>query len=161
MVGLDAPHFLATSDDGHPIGLSSLRGRWVVLFFYPQDSSLGCTIEANRFEQALPEFDAMGATVVGVSTDSGASHGRFRQKCGLTFPLLPDTDKSISKAYGVLNGLTGVFGVADRQTFLIDPHGVIVQHWRRVNPMTHAVEVKRELKMQAARRRKAPSEIES
>jgi thioredoxin-dependent peroxiredoxin len=148
MIGQAAPDFSATADDGQTISLSSLRGTWAVLYFYPKDNTPGCSIEANKFEQALPEFQALGATVIGVSTDSSASHTKFREKCNLTFPLLPDTDKSISKAYGVLGGLTGLLGVADRQTFLIDPEGKVAQHWKRVNPMTHAVEVKRELEGQ-------------
>ena len=148
MLGLPAPDFSATADDGATISLSSLRGSWAVLYFYPKDNTPGCSIEANKFEQALPEFTALGATVIGVSTDSSASHTKFRESCNLTFPLLPDTDKAISKAYGVLGGLTGSLGVADRQTFLIDPEGKVAQHWKRVNPMTHAVEVKRELEDQ-------------
>jgi thioredoxin-dependent peroxiredoxin len=148
MIGQPAPDFSATADDGQIISLSRLRGSWAVLYFYPKDNTPGCSIEANKFEQALPEFQALGATVIGVSTDSSASHSKFREKCNLTFPLLPDTDKSISKAYGVLGGLTGLLGVADRQTFLIDPEGKVAQHWKRVNPMLHAVEVKRELEEQ-------------
>jgi thioredoxin-dependent peroxiredoxin len=148
MIGQAAPDFSATADDGQTISLSSLRGAWAVLYFYPKDNTPGCSIEANKFEQALPEFKALGATVIGVSTDSSASHTKFREKCNLTFPLLPDTDKTISKAYGVMGGLTGMLGVADRQTFLIDPEGKVAQHWKRVNPMTHAVEVQRELEGQ-------------
>jgi thioredoxin-dependent peroxiredoxin len=145
MIGQPAPDFSATADNGETVSLSSLRGSWAVLYFYPKDSTPGCSIEANKFEQALPEFTALGARVIGVSTDSSGSHAKFREKCNLTFPLLPDTDKTISKAYGVLGGLTGLLGVADRQTFLIDPDGTVAQHWKRVNPMTHAVEVQREL----------------
>ena len=148
MIGQAAPDFSATADDGQTISLSSLRGAWAVLYFYPKDNTPGCSIEANKFEQALPEFKALGATVIGVSTDSSASHTKFREKCNLTFPLLPDDDKTISKAYGVMGGLTGLLGVADRQTFLIDPEGNVAQHWKRVNPMTHAVEVQRELEGQ-------------
>jgi thioredoxin-dependent peroxiredoxin len=148
MIGQAAPDFSAIADNGQTISLSSLRGSWAVLYFYPKDNTPGCSIEANKFEQALPEFQGLGATVIGVSTDSSASHTKFRESCNLTFPLLPDTDKTISKAYGVLGGLTGLMGVADRQTFLINPEGKIARHWKRVNPMTHAVEVKRELEGQ-------------
>jgi thioredoxin-dependent peroxiredoxin len=148
MIGQAAPDFSAIADNGATISLSSLRGTWAVLYFYPKDNTPGCSIEANKFEQALPEFQALGATVIGVSTDSSTSHTKFREKCNLTFPLLPDTDKIISKAYGVLGGLTGFLGVADRQTFLINPEGQIAQHWKCVNPMTHAVEVQRELEDQ-------------
>jgi thioredoxin-dependent peroxiredoxin len=140
-----APEFSSVDDHGQTVSLKSLRGKWVVLYFYPKDNTPGCSIEANKFEQALPEFQKLGAEVIGVSTDSSASHQKFRETCNLTFPLLADTDKSISKAYGVMGGLTGLLGVADRQTFLIDPSGQLVHHWKRVNPMTHALEVQQKL----------------
>jgi thioredoxin-dependent peroxiredoxin len=144
-IGQAAPEFSAMDDNDNRVSLQGLRGKWVVLYFYPKDNTPGCSIEANKFEQALPELRSLGAEVVGVSTDSSASHQKFRQTCNLTFPLLSDTDKSIGKAYGVMGGLTGLIGLADRQTFLIDPNGVLVHHWKRVNPMTHALEVKQTL----------------
>lgn len=117
----------------------------MVLYFYPKASTPGCSIEAQRFEQALPEFERAGAVVVGVSTDTEASQAKFRDQCRLSFPLLPDGDKAISRAYGVLGGLTGLLGVAARQTFLIDPRGTLVHHWKTVNPASHAAEVLRVL----------------
>jgi thioredoxin-dependent peroxiredoxin len=136
-----APNFAATSDTGQPITLEKLRGQWVILYFYPKDSSLGCSIEAQRFEQSLPEFVKLNAQVIGVSTGSSESQTKFREKCNLSFPLLPDTDKSIGKAYGVMGGLLGMVGIADRQTFLIDPYGNLAHHWKFVNPLSHATEV--------------------
>lgn len=144
-VGQPAPTFSARSDDGQPIDLTSLRGQWVVLYFYPKASTPGCSIEAQRFEQALPEFEQAGAVVVGVSTDTEASQAKFRDQCSLSFPLLPDGDKTISRAYGVLGGLTGLLGVAARQTFLIDPQGTLAHHWKTVHPASHAPEVLRVL----------------
>ena len=144
-VGQLAPAFSARSDDGQQLELSALRGHWVVLYFYPKASTPGCSIEAQRFEQALPEFERAGAVVVGVSTDTEASQAKFRDQCSLHFPLLPDGDKTISRAYGVLGGLTGLLGVAARQTFLIDPQGTLVHHWKTVNPASHATEVLRVL----------------
>jgi thioredoxin-dependent peroxiredoxin len=135
------PNFSATSDNGQIISLEKLRGEWVILYFYPKDSSLGCSIEAQRFEQSLPEFVKRNAQVIGVSTGSSVSQTKFREKCNLTFPLLPDTDKSIAKAYGVINGFMALLGNADRQTFLIDPHGNLAHHWKFVNPLSHATEV--------------------
>ncbi len=135
------PNFSATSDNGEIISLEKLRGEWVILYFYPKDSSLGCSIEAQRFEQSLPEFVKRNARVIGVSTGSSASQTKFREKCNLTFPLLPDTDKSIAKAYGVINGFMALLGNADRQTFLIDPNGNLAHHWKFVNPLSHATEV--------------------
>jgi thioredoxin-dependent peroxiredoxin len=140
-----APNFSATSDTGETINLEQLRGEWVILYFYPKDSSLGCSIEAQRFEQSLPEFKKLSAQVIGVSTGSSSSQTKFREKCHLSFPLLPDTDKSIAKAYGVMGGLMGLIGWADRQTFLIDPHGKLAHHWKLVNPLSHATEVLHEL----------------
>jgi thioredoxin-dependent peroxiredoxin len=144
-IGQAAPEFKASDDTGKMISLAALRGRWVVLYFYPKDNTPGCSIEAGKFEQILPELNALGAEVIGVSTDSSASHANFREKCNLTFPLLADTDKSIGKVYGVIGGLMGMIGIAARQSFLIDPQGILAQHWKMVNPMTHALEVKQEL----------------
>jgi thioredoxin-dependent peroxiredoxin len=142
------PNFSATSDNGQTISLEQLRGEWVILYFYPKDSSLGCSIEAQRFEQSLPEFVKRNTQVIGVSTGSSASQTKFREKCNLTFPLLPDTDKSIGKAYGVMGGLLGMVGIPDRQTFLIDPHGKLAHHWKFVNPLSHATEVLQQLEKQ-------------
>ena len=148
IIGQAVPEFNAADDTGKAISLAALRGRWVVLYFYPKDNTAGCSIEAAKFEQILPELNALHAEVIGVSTDSSASHASFRQKCNLTFPLLPDTDKKISQAFGVVGGLLGAIGFA-RQSFLIDPQGLLVKHWKLVvNPMTHAVEVKQELEAQ-------------
>ena len=140
-VGQSAPPFHARSDDGRIMDLAALRGQWVVLYFYPRASTPGCTIEAQRFEQALPEFERAGATVIGVSTDTEARQASFRDQCGLSFPLLPDGDKKVARAYGVLGGLVGLLGVAARQTFLIDPSGVLAYHWKSVSPARHAAEV--------------------
>jgi thioredoxin-dependent peroxiredoxin len=144
-IGEPAPAFSALDDKGNRVTLEGLRGSWVVLYFYPKDNTPGCSIEAQKFEQALPELTALGARVIGVSTDSSESHEKFRESCGLSFPLLSDNDKAIGKTYGVIGGLTGLLGLADRQTFLVDPQGNLVHHWKRVNPMIHAVEVTQEL----------------
>lgn len=149
-IGDAAPSFNARDDHDRPISLEDFKGSWLVLYFYPKDNTHGCSVEAAKFEAILPELEVQGAKLVGVSTDSGASHQGFREKCDLSFPLVSDTDKAVSKAYGVLDGLTGLFGVADRQTFLIDPDGRLAFHWRRVNPYTHAVEVRQELERQRA-----------
>lgn len=144
-IGKPAPDFSGTDDTDRIISLGALRGKWVVLYFYPKDNTPGCSIEAQRFEQMLPELSALNAEVVGVSTDSTGSHAKFRQKCGLSFGLLADSDKSIGKAYGVIGGLLGMIGIAARESFLIDPSGNLAKHWKMVNPMTHAHEVRQEL----------------
>lgn len=139
--GQPAPTFTARSDDGQEISLAALRGRWVVLYFYPRASTPGCSLEARQFEASLPEFEQRGAMVIGVSTDTEARQARFRDQCGLNFPLLPDSEKAIARAYGVLGGLGGLLGIAARQTFLIDPQGNLAYHWKQVNPTSHAAQV--------------------
>ena len=140
-VGQPAPSFRSRSDDGHMVDLAALRGHWVVLYFYPKASSPGCSLEARQFEQAVPELSRLGAVVVGVSTDTEARQASFRDRCELSFALLPDSDRSICRAYGVLDGLGGWLGLAARQTFLIDPAGTVARQWRKVNPARHAAEV--------------------
>lgn len=149
-VGQPAPEFDARSDDGRPIRLADLRGRWVVLYFYPRANTPGCSIEARRFEAALPEFERLGAAVIGVSTDTEARQANFRDSCGLSFPLIPDGDRALSRAYGVIGRLGGLLGMAARQTFLIDPRGDVAHHWPSVNPQTHAAEVLRWLQGEVA-----------
>ncbi|SMB93547.1 peroxiredoxin Q/BCP [Deinococcus hopiensis KR-140] len=148
-VGEPAPDFDTRSDDGRPLRLSDLRGRWVVLYFYPRASTPGCSLEAQRFEAALPEFERLNAAVIGVSTDTEARQAKFRDSCGLTFPMLPDGDRAVAKAYGVMGGLGGLLGMAARQTFLVDPQGNVAWHWSNVNPATHAADVLRWLRQSA------------
>ena len=148
-VGDPAPDFDTRSDDGRPLHLSDLRGRWVVLYFYPRASTPGCSIEAQRFEAALPEFGRLNATVIGVSTDTEARQARFRDSCHLTFPMIPDGDRKLARAYGVMGGLGGLLGMAARQTFLIDPQGQVAWHWPTVNPANHAADVLRWLHQSA------------
>lgn len=140
-VGQPAPLFSTRSDDGQAVDLAALRGKWVVLYFYPRASTPGCSVEAQRFEQALPEFERAQAQVIGVSTDTEARQAQFREKCSLSFPLLPDSDKRIAKEYGVLGGVTGLLGMTQRQTFLIDPAGNLAHIWQKVSPLSHAAEV--------------------
>ncbi|MBB6096838.1 peroxiredoxin Q/BCP [Deinobacterium chartae] len=149
VIGQPAPEFDALSDDGRRVRLADLRGRWVVLYFYPRAGTPGCSLEARRFEEALPEFERLGAVVVGVSTDTEAAQAKFRQSCKLSFPLLPDGDRALSSAYGLTGGLSALLGTVPRRTFLIDPHGKLAQHWRRVNPARHAAEVLADLELRS------------
>lgn len=144
-VGQRAPDFEKRSDDGRLIRLADLRGRWVVLFFYPRAGSMGCSVEAQRFEAALPEFARLGAEVIGVSTDTEARQANFRDTCTLSFPLLPDSDRSVCRAYGVMAGLGGLLGMAARETFLIDPQGLLAGRYRTANPGAHASAALRDL----------------
>ena len=108
-----------------------------MLYFYPKDMTRGCTIEAHNFQQDLPKYQAQNAVIVGVSVDSSDSHKEFCAKESLTFRLVADTDKKIVDQYGSLGGN----GVANRNTFLIDPTGKIVKVWTSVNPTHHSEEV--------------------
>lgn len=135
--GQAAPDFTRRSDDGRTVSLAELRGRWVVLYFYPRANSAGCSVEAQRFEAALPEFERLGAQVIGVSTDTEARQASFRDRCGLSYPLLPDGDRSLCRAYGVIGTLGGLLNMASRVTVLIDPDGTVAWVHRSGNPLTH------------------------
>ncbi|NNF13944.1 MAG: peroxiredoxin [Gemmatimonadetes bacterium] len=131
--GEAAPDFTLDSDSGGSITLSGLRGSKVVLYFYPRDDTPGCTVQACDFRDALPRFDGVGAVVLGVSTDNVVSHGAFRAKYDLNFPLLADVEGSVCDAYAVRAG-----GRIQRSTFLIDQEGVIQRVWRGVSAQGHA-----------------------
>ena len=139
-VGQTAPAFTLPSQTGEQISLDSFRGKWVVLYFYPRDMTMGCTIEAHKFQDALPQFEAKNAVILGVSVDSTDSHQQFCTKDGLTFHLLSDTNHTVVSAYGSLGGFNGTV-LANRNTFLIDPKGKIAQVWLKVNPNTAASDV--------------------
>jgi thioredoxin-dependent peroxiredoxin len=139
-VGQSAPTFTLPSQDGSQISLDSFRGKWVVLYFYPKDMTTGCTIEAHNFQRDLAKFEEKGAVILGVSVDTPDSHKQFCTKEGLTFRLLADPDHKVVDAYGSL-GHFGTMTIANRNTFLIDPHGKIVKVWTKVDPSHHSEEV--------------------
>ena len=143
-VGMPAPDFTLSDKEGNPVTLSSLRGRKVVLYFYPKDNTPGCTRQACAFAGRLAEFERRGVTVVGVSKDSVASHQKFAEKYNLPFLLLSDPDRVAIEAYGVwqekrMAGKVGM-GVV-RTTFVIDENGVIAAVMPKVKPDTNAEEV--------------------
>jgi peroxiredoxin Q/BCP len=140
-VGDSAPEFCLPASDGKDACLSSFRGGWTVLYFYPRDNTSGCTREALDFTAAWESFRALGAGVLGVSPDSPASHRNFAEKHSLKIKLLSDLDHKIMDLYGVwtlkrMYGREG-YGVV-RSTFLIDPEGRIAKIWRRVKVKGHA-----------------------
>ena len=139
-VGEVAPAFTLPSQDGTPISLDQYRGKWVVLYFYPKDMTPGCTIEAHKFQEALPQLEAKNAVVLGVSVDTASSHKQFCTKDGLTFHLLADPDHKVVSTYGSLGSFAG-FTIANRNTFLIDPQGKIAKVWVKVNPAHAASDV--------------------
>lgn len=141
MTGSPAPDFTLDSDDGGPVTLSALRGRKVVLYFYPKDDTSGCTVQACDFRDALPRFEGVDAVVLGVSPDPVSSHAAFRAKFDLNFPLLADVGAEVSTRYGVWRERVknGVARMAiERSTFLIDEDGVVQKVWRGVTPEGHA-----------------------
>jgi peroxiredoxin Q/BCP len=126
------------------VQLSSLRGKNVVLYFYPKDDTPGCTVEACSFRDANHIMQQRGIVVLGVSADDVASHQKFAEKFGLPFTLLADTDKTVSQAYGVWKE-KGMFGKKymgiNRETFLIDKDGIVRKAWHKVKADGHAQEV--------------------
>ncbi|MGO9433599.1 MAG: peroxiredoxin [Terracidiphilus sp.] len=139
-VGQAAPTFTLPSQTGDPVSLDSFHGKWVVLYFYPKDMTTGCTIEAHNFQRDLSKFEAENAVILGVSVDTVDSHKQFCTKDGLTFHLLADPEHKVVDEYGSL-GHFGTWTIANRNTFLIDPHGKIVKVWTKVDPNHHSEEV--------------------
>ena len=122
-VGDPAPDFTLPTTDGTPFHLAGQRGRALVLYFYPKDDTPGCTAEACSFRDQYQDFQDLGAEVVGVSSDSEASHQKFTQKHRLPFPLLADADGQVRKRYQVPRALLGL--LPGRVTFVIDKQGII------------------------------------
>jgi thioredoxin-dependent peroxiredoxin len=143
-IGDAAPEFDLPSDGGGRISLSGLKGKKVVLYFYPKDDTSGCTAEAIAFNGLKARFRAAGAVVVGVSPDSAKSHDKFKAKHELSIPLASDESKTMLDAYGVWTekSMYGrkYMGV-ERSTFLIDAEGKIANFWRKVKVPGHAEEV--------------------
>jgi len=121
-VGQPAPEFTLPDQNGGSVSLSSLKGGWVVVYFYPKDDTPGCTAESCSFRDSFEEFTDAGAKVVGISSDSVESHKAFATKHNLPFTLLADTDGSVRKAFGVGKTLGLIPG---RVTYVIDPEGVV------------------------------------
>jgi len=145
-VGSTAPDFALPAAGGGVIRLSDLRGRKVVLYFYPKDDTSGCTREAIDFNRLRPQFAEAGTEVIGLSPDSVASHDKFRTKHGLGFALASDEEKQALAAYGVWveKSMYGrrYMGV-ERTTMLIDAEGKIARIWNKVKVAGHADEVLR------------------
>ena len=139
-VGDKAPNFKMPTDGGGEVSLKGLKGRKVVLYFYPKDDTPGCTKEACGFRDALPDFSKLDAEIIGVSKDSVAKHDKFKAKFELPFALASDEDGSVCEAYGtwVEKSMYGrkYMGI-DRATFLIDGKGVLRGVWRKVKVPGH------------------------
>jgi peroxiredoxin Q/BCP len=142
--GQKAPAFSLASDAGEPVTLAGLKGKKVVLYFYPKDDTTGCTVEACEFRDNWSAVKKAGAVVLGVSPDGVASHLKFKKKFNLPFPLLADEGHAVAERYGVWGekSMYGkkYFGV-NRTTFIIDEEGRILKVFERVKPKGHAAEV--------------------
>lgn len=142
--GSPAPAFAMPANGGGTVSLAALKGRKVVLYFYPKDDTPGCTTEAIDFTARLADFTAAGASIVGVSRDSVAAHDKFAAKHGLGITLGADTDGAVTEAYGVwvekMNYGRKYFGI-ERSTFLIGADGRIDRIWRKVKVKGHVDEV--------------------
>jgi len=147
-IGQKAPDFCLPNQDSEEICLRDLRGSWVVLYFYPKDNTPGCTTEALDFSAHLSEFEALGATVLGVSPDSVKKHQNFIAKKELKVTLLSDEDKEVLEEYGVWqlkkNYGREYMGVV-RTTYLIDPDGNIAYVWPKVRVKGHVEAVREKL----------------
>jgi thioredoxin-dependent peroxiredoxin len=142
--GSTAPDFKVKNTDGETVRLKDLRGRKVVLYFYPKDDTPGCTTEACSFRDAFSVFKKRGIEVLGVSTDSEASHQKFTAKYKLPFTLLADTDHAVADAYGVYGEkkfMGRTYMGVKRMTFLIDEKGKVKKVFEKVKPDEHAQEV--------------------
>ena len=135
--GAAAPPIESTAHDGTHVSMAALKGKPVVVYFYPKDDTPGCTKEACELRDAYTKIQETGAVVLGVSTDDNASHTAFATKHSLPFQLLPDQDASIAKAFGVSLRL----GMVKRVTFVIDRAGKIAKVFPDVNPTGHAAEI--------------------
>ena len=150
-VGENAPAFKLQDQGGKWHSLSDYRGQWVALYFYPKDDTPGCTTQACSFRDNVFAFRKEGAVILGVSVDDVESHESFAAEHGLPFPILADVGKSTAKAYGVLNRFLGLFELARRETFVIDPQGRIARHYGDVDPKGHSQQVLHDLKQLQAR----------
>ena len=147
-IGDTAPGFFLPDQDGKTQNLSDFLGKWVLLYFYPQDDTPGCTTEACLFRDNLPSFKNLGAEVLGVSVDSVASHQKFVAKYGLPFTLLADENRTVVNLYGVWGQKTFAgknYNGTRRSSFLIDPEGKIAKIYEDADPKNHSVQVLEDL----------------
>ena len=139
-----APAFTLPDQDGRPVELRDFAGSTVIVYFYPADDTPGCTKEACQFNENLSAFQRAGAKVVGISPDGAAKHVKFREKYGLSFPLLSDPEHQVMEKYGAWGEKT-MYGKKTvgtiRSTFLVDPSGKIAQAWYNVRADGHATKV--------------------
>ncbi|WP_457561253.1 thioredoxin-dependent thiol peroxidase [Caminibacter sp.] len=145
----NAPNFCLPNQDEVEICLRDLKGKWVILYFYPKDNTPGCTTEAKEFSELLEEFEKEGAIIIGISPDSPKRHCNFIEKHGLKITLLSDENKEVLKAYGAW-GKKKMYGKeyegVIRSTFIIDPDGNIIKEYKKVKAKGHATKVLEDLR---------------
>lgn len=144
-----APDFSLPDGDGNPVTLSELKGKWVVLYFYPRDNTPGCTKEACSFRDAYPTYQSQDVVVLGISTDDAKAHTKFSTKFNLPFPLLTDAEGQMATtydSYGLKKFMGKEYMGISRNTFLIDPDGKIAKIYLKVKPENHAEQVLSDLK---------------
>lgn len=143
-IGKKVPDFSVAATGGQTVSLKDYRGKNLVVYFYPKDSTPGCTLEGQDFRDQLAKFKRRKTVVFGVSRDSLSSHERFREKQGFNFDLLSDPDEKLCRLFDVIRekNMYGrkVMGI-ERSTFLIDQQGVLRQEWRKVRVKGHVAEV--------------------
>jgi len=144
-VGTKAPDFRLQDQNGDWHALGDYHDQWLAVYFYPKDDTPGCTTEACSFRDNIYAFQAIGANVVGISVDDVDSHKAFSDKYKLPFTLLADVGGETSKAYGVLRDYK-LAKIASRQSFIVNPEGIIARHYEKVDPDTHTQEVLADLK---------------
>lgn len=145
-MGMKAPNFSLTDQDGNTKSLKDFAGEWLVIYFYPKDDTPGCTVEACSLRDANDELIALGAGVVGVSKDDEDSHRKFKAKHKLNFTLLSDPTGETIEAYGAWGPkMFGKVGI-QRKTFIINPEGEIVKTYGRVTPLGHGAQVAADMK---------------
>lgn len=143
--GTPAPTFALKDQNSKLQKLEDYRGKWVVLYFYPKDDTPGCTEQACKFRDDMMQITQLGAQVLGISVDDSASHAKFAAKYNLPFPLLADEGGTTAKAYGAYSDW-GLFGIAKRYTYLIDPQGKIAKTYLKVDTSKHSADIIADLK---------------
>ena len=144
IIGQSVPEFSLPATSGRTVSLDSLRGKYTVIYFYPKDSTPGCTQEGQDFRDLYSEFQSEGAEIMGVSRDSLKSHENFKCKQEFPFELLSDADETLCRLFDVIK-LKNMYGKQvqgiERSTFIIDPQGQLVAEWRKVSVKGHATAV--------------------
>ncbi|MEE9310399.1 MAG: peroxiredoxin [Cocleimonas sp.] len=143
-IGAIAPDYTLHDQNNQPQTLSKMRGKWVVMYFYPKDETPGCTAEACNFRDNILSLRVKKAEVWGISVDNSQSHAKFSEHHKLPFTLLADPAGRVAKQYGALLNMI-VFKIAKRHSFIVDPKGKIAKIYRNVNPQTHVAEILKDL----------------